>query len=155
MSSPEADETGKDQPGSVTVAGEAEATEAPDASAIAATAAPEVMAGSLGEYARLWLRRVRSGESGALVAAMAEASGASVASASPATATDPGCSWAVSSLSGDDIPQPSAPLPTLPEAAGSLASPSCRRPDAPVVMRSTTDAVSNSALGPTAASRPR
>jgi len=66
MSSPEADETGKDQPGSVTVAGEAEATEAPDASAIAATAAPEVMAGSLGEYARLWLRRVRSGESGAL-----------------------------------------------------------------------------------------
>jgi len=66
MSSPETGETAKDQPGTVAVAGEAEATEAPDASAIAATAAPEVMAGSLGEYARLWLRRVRSGESGAL-----------------------------------------------------------------------------------------
>ena len=66
MSSPETGETAKDQPGTVAVAGEAEATEAPDASAIAATAAPEVMAGSLGEYARLWVRRVRSGESGAL-----------------------------------------------------------------------------------------
>jgi D-xylose transport system permease protein len=33
---------------------------------IAATAAPEVVAGSLGEYARLWLAKVRSGDSGAL-----------------------------------------------------------------------------------------
>jgi D-xylose transport system permease protein len=32
----------------------------------AAVAAPEVIANSLGEYARIWLRRVRSGESGAL-----------------------------------------------------------------------------------------
>jgi D-xylose transport system permease protein len=30
------------------------------------TAAPEIMAHSLGEYSRIWLRRVRSGESGAL-----------------------------------------------------------------------------------------
>ncbi len=93
--------------------------------------------------------------SGAAVSAMTEASGASVASASPATATVPGWSSAVSPLSGDDIAQPSAPLLTLPEAAGSLPPPSCRRADAPVVIRSTTDAVSNSALGPTAASRPR
>jgi D-xylose transport system permease protein len=33
---------------------------------IATTAAPEVVAGSLGEYARLWVARVRGGESGAL-----------------------------------------------------------------------------------------
>jgi D-xylose transport system permease protein len=33
---------------------------------IALTSAPEVMANSLGEYTRIWLRRVRSGESGAL-----------------------------------------------------------------------------------------
>src|SRR5215471_4728765 len=66
MSSPESGETDEVQPGAVAVAGEAEATEAPDASAIAATSAPEVMAGSLGEYTRLWMRRVRSGESGAL-----------------------------------------------------------------------------------------
>jgi D-xylose transport system permease protein len=32
----------------------------------ARVAAPEVIAGSLGEYARIWLQRVRSGESGAL-----------------------------------------------------------------------------------------
>ena len=37
-----------------------------DAPETALVAAPEVMAGSLAEYARLWLRRVRSGESGAL-----------------------------------------------------------------------------------------
>ena len=93
--------------------------------------------------------------SGALVSAISGASGASVASVSPATATAPGWSSAVSPLSGDDIPQPSEPLLTLPEAAGSLPLPSCRRVDAPVVIRSTTDAVSNSATGPTAASRPR
>src|ERR1700691_3709356 len=33
---------------------------------VAATAPPEVLAESLGEYTRLWLRKVRSGESGAL-----------------------------------------------------------------------------------------
>ena len=66
MSSPESGETAEDQPGTVAVAGEPEATEAPDASDIALTAAPEVLAGSLGEYTRIWLRRVRSGESGAL-----------------------------------------------------------------------------------------
>jgi D-xylose transport system permease protein len=37
-----------------------------DTDEIAATAAPEVVAGSLGEYARLWLTRVRNGDSGAL-----------------------------------------------------------------------------------------
>ncbi len=36
------------------------------AAQIALTAAPDLMAGSLAEYARLWLRRVRGGESGAL-----------------------------------------------------------------------------------------
>src|SRR6516162_1467710 len=72
--------------------------------------------------------------SGALVCAMVEAPAASVASDSPATATDPGCSWAGSPLSGDDIPQPSAPLLTLPEAAGSLP-PLRSRADAPVVIR--------------------
>jgi len=42
--------------------------EAPEGSAEAAAlvAAPEIIAGSLGEYARIWWRRVRSGESGAL-----------------------------------------------------------------------------------------
>jgi len=38
----------------------------PEAEEIAAVAAPEVVAGSLGEYARLWGARVRGGESGAL-----------------------------------------------------------------------------------------
>jgi D-xylose transport system permease protein len=33
---------------------------------LAATAAPDVIANSLGEYARIWLTKVRSGESGAL-----------------------------------------------------------------------------------------
>src|SRR5215469_13175032 len=65
-SPPESGEPAQDEPGSVAVAGEPEATEAAGASAIAATSAPEVMAGSLGEYTRLWMRRVRSGESGAL-----------------------------------------------------------------------------------------
>ncbi len=66
MTSAERDEEAKDQPGSVAVAGEPEALEAPGAADIALTAAPEVMAGSLNEYTRIWLRRVRSGESGAL-----------------------------------------------------------------------------------------
>jgi D-xylose transport system permease protein len=51
-------------PGSVAVAGEL--TESEAASEIAKTAAPDVLADSLGEYFRIWLRRVRSGESGAL-----------------------------------------------------------------------------------------
>ncbi|MGD0553663.1 MAG: ABC transporter permease [Streptosporangiaceae bacterium] len=38
----------------------------PEAEDIASVAAPEVVAGSLNEYARLWLARVRGGESGAL-----------------------------------------------------------------------------------------
>ena len=66
MSSPDSGETAEDQPGAVAVAGETEATEAPEAPDIALTSAPEVLAGSLGEYTRIWLRRVRSGESGAL-----------------------------------------------------------------------------------------
>jgi D-xylose transport system permease protein len=47
--------------GSVTTEG----TE-PDSSAVAVLAAPELLAGSLGEYVQLWLKRIRSGESGAL-----------------------------------------------------------------------------------------
>jgi D-xylose transport system permease protein len=66
MTSPDSGEAEKEQPGAVAVAGEPEATEAPDASVIALTSAPEVMAGSLSEYTRIWARRVRSGESGAL-----------------------------------------------------------------------------------------
>jgi D-xylose transport system permease protein len=48
----------------VAVAGEL--TESEKAAVIAQAAAPEVLAESLGEYFRIWLRRVRSGESGAL-----------------------------------------------------------------------------------------
>src|SRR5579864_8169503 len=43
-----------------------ETAEAEKAGEIALVSAPEVLAGSLGEYTRVWLRRVRSGESGAL-----------------------------------------------------------------------------------------
>jgi D-xylose transport system permease protein len=51
-------------PRSVTVVGQ---TGEPAAVASAATAAsPDLLVGSLGEYTRVWLRRVRSGESGAL-----------------------------------------------------------------------------------------
>ena len=43
------------------------ATESDAAAAESARlAAPEIIAGSLGEYARIWIKRVRSGESGAL-----------------------------------------------------------------------------------------
>src|SRR6266571_2240913 len=49
----------------VTVATEFESDAAPVPEAVLATA-PEVLANSLAEYARLWLRRVRGGESGAL-----------------------------------------------------------------------------------------
>jgi D-xylose transport system permease protein len=65
MTSPERDEAAPDQAGSVAVAGDP--TEAAHVAAEAAlTSAPEVMADSLGEYTRIWLRRVRNGESGAL-----------------------------------------------------------------------------------------
>jgi D-xylose transport system permease protein len=65
MTSPERDEAAPDQAGSVAVAGDP--TEAAHAAAEAAlTSAPEVMADSLNEYTRIWLRRVRNGESGAL-----------------------------------------------------------------------------------------
>jgi D-xylose transport system permease protein len=50
--------------GSVAVAGDTVASET--AAAAALSASPEVLANTLGEYTRLWLRRVRSGESGAL-----------------------------------------------------------------------------------------
>ncbi len=44
----------------------AESAESEDTAAEAALAAPEVIAGSLGEYLKIWLSRVRNGESGAL-----------------------------------------------------------------------------------------
>jgi D-xylose transport system permease protein len=43
-----------------------EAAEPDDAASQAALAAPEVIADSLGEYGKIWLTRVRNGESGAL-----------------------------------------------------------------------------------------
>jgi D-xylose transport system permease protein len=58
-------EAPRDQAGSVAVAGEAAEAEQV-AAAVALTSAPEVLAESLGEYTRIWLRRVRNGESGAL-----------------------------------------------------------------------------------------
>jgi D-xylose transport system permease protein len=65
MTSPERDEAAPDQASPVAVAGDP--TEAAHVAAEAAlTSAPEVMADSLGEYTRIWLRRVRNGESGAL-----------------------------------------------------------------------------------------
>jgi D-xylose transport system permease protein len=64
MTDAERNEAQAAETGSVAVAGQPEAGEA--AEHIALTSAPEVMANSLGEYTRIWLRRVRSGESGAL-----------------------------------------------------------------------------------------
>jgi D-xylose transport system permease protein len=64
MTDAERNEIQATEPGSVAVAGQPEAGDA--AELIALTSAPEVMANSLGEYTRIWLRRVRSGESGAL-----------------------------------------------------------------------------------------
>ncbi|MGC1285807.1 MAG: hypothetical protein WA895_23090, partial [Streptosporangiaceae bacterium] len=64
MTDAERDEAQATEPGSVAVAGQPVAGDA--AEYIALTSAPEVMANSLGEYTRIWLRRVRSGESGAL-----------------------------------------------------------------------------------------
>jgi D-xylose transport system permease protein len=64
MTDAERNEAQATETGSVAVAGQPDAGEAADR--IALTSAPEVMANSLGEYTRIWLRRVRSGESGAL-----------------------------------------------------------------------------------------
>jgi D-xylose transport system permease protein len=50
----------------VQVVTEAERSEEGPAAQQAVTASPELMANSLAEYARIWVRRVRSGESGAL-----------------------------------------------------------------------------------------
>ncbi len=52
------------EPGAVGTETVPESPEAAEASVLAAP--PDLMAGSVGEYARLWLKRVRSGESGAL-----------------------------------------------------------------------------------------
>jgi len=65
MTDAERDEARAEQPGAVAVAGQPEGA-AGAAEHIALTGAPEVMANSLSEYTRIWLRRVRSGESGAL-----------------------------------------------------------------------------------------
>ena len=80
--------------------------------------------------------------SGALVSAISAAAWWP-ASVSLATASDPGCSSSGRSpLSPADSSQSSEPLLTLREAAGSSPLPSCSRVDVPVVIRSTTDAVS-------------
>jgi D-xylose transport system permease protein len=65
MAGTERVESAEDQAGSVAVAREPDAADAAAAD-IALTSAPEVLADSLGEYTRIWLRRVRNGESGAL-----------------------------------------------------------------------------------------
>ena len=63
MASADSDDPGQ-QPGApVTV--EEPAGRAPDDAAIVATT-PDLIADSLGEYTRIWFRRVRSGESGVL-----------------------------------------------------------------------------------------
>jgi D-xylose transport system permease protein len=66
MAGTQRDDAPEEQAGSVAVAGGQ--LEAPEETAhrAALTSAPEVLANSLGEYTRIWLRRVRSGESGAL-----------------------------------------------------------------------------------------
>jgi D-xylose transport system permease protein len=64
MARTERGETAEEQP--VPAAPVGEAAESDKAEEIALATSPDVLAGSLGEYARVWLRRVRSGESGAL-----------------------------------------------------------------------------------------
>jgi D-xylose transport system permease protein len=65
MSSTDPQEPIKDEAaGAVAVAGEPGAGE--DPSLIAVSSSPDLLTNSLGEYTRVWLRRVRSGESGAL-----------------------------------------------------------------------------------------
>jgi D-xylose transport system permease protein len=62
---PTDDEAPEIQGQRVAVAGEPPPVDSASAEAALASA-PEAVAGSLGEYTRLWLRRVRTGESGAL-----------------------------------------------------------------------------------------
>jgi D-xylose transport system permease protein len=65
MTSAERDETRAEHAGAVGLAGEqGSAAGAVDSALV--TAAPELMAESLGEYTRIFLRRIRGGESGAL-----------------------------------------------------------------------------------------
>ena len=52
------------EPGAVTT--QAAPDEAEDIAVAAAAASPELLAGSVGEYARIWVKRIRNGESGAL-----------------------------------------------------------------------------------------
>jgi D-xylose transport system permease protein len=56
--------TNPPEPGGVTTEGTEPDSPADDA--VVVLAAPELVAGSLGEYVRIWLKRIRSGESGAL-----------------------------------------------------------------------------------------
>jgi D-xylose transport system permease protein len=53
------------EPGGVTTEGPAEGPESEDPGVVS-TASAELMAGSVGDYARIWVKRIRSGESGAL-----------------------------------------------------------------------------------------
>jgi D-xylose transport system permease protein len=64
MAVTEPGERDQEQPGSVAVVGGPIETEAAAAPALATS--PDLLVNSLGEYARVWFRRVRSGESGAL-----------------------------------------------------------------------------------------
>jgi len=50
----------------IAVGGEPAGDETAEEATLAAGAAPELVADSIGEYTRIWLKRVRSGESGAL-----------------------------------------------------------------------------------------
>ena len=53
-------------PADTVVVADQPATGATEADEVAAGGAPELLAGSVGDYARIWIKRVRSGESGAL-----------------------------------------------------------------------------------------
>ncbi len=64
MAATDPGERDQDKAGSVAVAGEP--TEAQAAAAVGLATSPDLLVNSLGEYTRVWLRRVRSGESGAL-----------------------------------------------------------------------------------------
>jgi D-xylose transport system permease protein len=67
MATTDHDVSGEEQPASsVAVAGEPVAEADATAHLARGTASPELLADTLGEYFRLWLKRVRSGESGAL-----------------------------------------------------------------------------------------
>jgi D-xylose transport system permease protein len=60
------DTPGIEPEGGAPTAADADQTSAPDAQEMALVAAPEVVAGDLGEYLQAWWRRIRNGESGAL-----------------------------------------------------------------------------------------